>query len=134
MKNRYLVFRLSPGEDIYQGIIKNCVENRVKAASVVSAVGSIKELHLRKADGCSEYYEKNYFEVTSLSGTISEDGPHIHIQLSDVNLRSIGGHLLQGTIVHTTMEIVILNLEEEYNMKRSFDEATGYDELEVIKK
>jgi len=134
MKNKYLVFRLLPESDLYEEILRNCVENRLRAGSIVSAVGCVKKATFRKADGVSFYSEENEFEVTALSGTVSEDGLHLHIQLCDNQLRSIGGHLTKGTIVNTTMEIVIVNLEAEYQLIREFDESTGYKELVVIKK
>lgn len=133
MKNKYLVFRLKPGDDLLQKIIENCVKKHLNSAAIISAVGCVKEARFRKADGKTVHQEIKDFEVTSLSGTISNDGPHIHIQLCDNKLRSIGGHLTTGTIVNTTMEIVLLNLENEYRLTREFDESTGYDEL-VVKK
>jgi predicted DNA-binding protein with PD1-like motif len=44
---------------------------------------------------------------------------------------SIGGHVMEGCIVHTTMEITILGLDEEVTTERLFDPNTGYDELLV---
>jgi len=134
MRNKYLVFRLLPDKDLYNGIIENCVKNNIKAGCIVSAVGCVKTAVFRKADGESIHNEVCEFEVTSLSGTISEDGIHVHIQLCDNDLRSIGGHLKEGTLVNTTMEIVIRNLADQYVLKRGNDAITGYDELEVLKK
>lgn len=134
MKNNYLVFRLKPGSDLYEGILKACAEADLKAGAVISAVGCVSKVAFRKADGKTIHQETTDFEVTALSGTISEAGMHLHIQLCDQQLRSIGGHLCPGTIVNTTMEIVVVNLEREFQMTREADIATGYDELLVIKK
>ena len=134
MRSNYLVLRLLPGDDLYVQLESNCQKVAMTSAAIISAVGCIRELKIRTADGQSIYHEKNYFEVTSLSGTISEDGAHIHIQVCDANLRSIGGHLLPGTFIHTTMELVIVNLKNEYRLTRSYDEVTGYDELEIKRK
>ena len=134
MKNNYLVFRLKPESDLYAGIKQQCEKQQLKAASVVSAVGCVKHLVIRTADGVSLYQESCEFEVTSLSGTISEDGLHLHIQVCDKDLRSFGGHLQPGTIVNTTMEIVLVNLENEYRLRRIADVTTGYDELQVQEK
>jgi predicted DNA-binding protein with PD1-like motif len=134
MENKYLVFRLKPDSDLYESIVTLCSENKLHTGSIISAVGCVKELTIRIADGKTIYHESCNFEVTALSGTISEEGLHLHIQVCDSNLRCLGGHLQVGTIVNTTMEIVIVNLESEYRLTRSFDEATGYNELEVQKK
>ena len=134
MENNYLVFRLQPNDDLYVSIMQQCVVNHLVAGAVVAAVGCIKELTMRLADGQTIYRETNNFEVTALSGTISEDGLHLHIQVCDDKVRSFGGHLQPGTIVNTTMEIVIVNLASEYQLTREADERTGYDELVVNKK
>ena len=41
----------------------------------------------------------------SLTGTLSRDGVHIHISLSDADGNVIGGHLIDG-VVFTTCEVV----------------------------
>ena len=134
MKNEYLVFRLKPGDDLYEGIVAECVNNRLHAGAVISAVGCVQKVSLRTADGQTIFHQTADYEVTALSGTISSDGLHLHIGLCDADLRCIGGHLQVGTIVNTTMEIVIVNLEKEYELSRSHDETTGYDELVVQRK
>ena len=126
----YFVFRLERGSDLKDSIMAFAQDNSISSGAIVSAVGCVSEVRIRKADGVNEYFEIKDYEVVSRSGTISEDGPHIHIALSDVNLRTIGGHLLSGTIVNTTMEIVIMKFNK-YKLTRSFDEKTGYKELEV---
>lgn len=126
----YFVFRLERGADLKNSIVKFCLDNNISSGSIVSAVGCVSEVRIRKADGVNEYFEIKDYEVVSLSGTLSEDGPHIHIALSDVNLTTIGGHLLSGTIVNTTMEIVLLKFNK-YTLTRKFDDNTGYKELEV---
>lgn len=126
----YFVLRLKRGSDLKQSIVDYCTANEISSGAIVSAVGSVMEVNIRKADGINTYFEVKNYEVVSLSGTISEDGPHLHISLSDVNLKVIGGHLLDGTIVNTTMELVIMKFSK-YRLTRSFDEETGYKELEV---
>lgn len=126
----YFVLRLKRGSDLKQSIVQYCIDNDIHSGAIVSAVGSVQEVNIRKADGINTYFEVKNYEVVSLSGTISEDGPHLHISLSDVNLKVIGGHLMDGTIVNTTMELVIMKFNK-YRLSRSFDEETGYKELEV---
>lgn len=127
----YFVFRLKRGDDLKRSIMDFCKANDITSGAIASAVGCVSEVRIRKADGVNEYFEVRDYEIVSLSGTISEDGPHFHISLSDVNLKTIGGHLLDGTIVNTTCELVIMKFNK-YRLTRSFDEETGYDELEVL--
>ena len=63
-------------------------------------------------------------------GTLSKDGVHIHISVSDTNGNTIGGHLMNGCIINTTAEVIILNLDK-FLFERNYDESTGYKELEI---
>ncbi len=69
-------------------------------------------------------------EIVSLAGTLGPDGPHVHISLARRDGACIGGHLVRGCIVHTTVELVIGELPE-VEFRRPLDPATGYDELSV---
>ena len=70
------------------------------------------------------------FEIVALSGTLSIHGMHIHLAVADAEGVVKGGHLLEGCLIHTTCELVILeqNLVE---FTRPLDPQTGYPELEV---
>lgn len=126
----YFVFRLKRGDDLKKSIVEFSKLNNIEAGCIVTVVGSVYEIRIRKADGVSEYFETRDFEIVSLTGTISKDGAHFHIALSDKRLQTIGGHLLEGTRVNTTAEIVIMKFDK-YEMSRTFDPNTGYKELEV---
>ncbi len=39
---------------------------------------------------------------------------------------------MDGCIVHTTMEITLLDLSDDIQAERTYDSETGYDELNVI--
>lgn len=124
------VFRLKRGDDLKLSIIDFCKENNIDSGCIVTVVGSVYEIRIRKADGVSEFFEINDFEIVSLTGTISKDGAHLHIALSDQSMYTIGGHLLEGTMVNTTAEVVIMELDK-YELSRKMDKETGYKELEV---
>jgi hypothetical protein len=61
-------------------------------------------------------------------GTVSKDRLHLHISLSKADLSTIGGHLVEGCLVNTTCELVIIELEN-FAFSKVFDETTGYNEL-----
>ncbi|MBT3451450.1 DUF296 domain-containing protein, partial [archaeon] len=73
---------------------------------------------------------KGNFEIVSLIGTLSQDGNHTHISVSDNLGHTIGGHLKKGCIIHTTAEIVIIELKK-FNFSREFDHQTGFKELVI---
>lgn len=127
------VFRLVNGDDLRNSIVDYCVKNKIKAAVISCGVGCLKAVCIRKAKAEEIYRDYNDYEIVALQGTIANDKAHIHIALSDKNMNTIGGHLMVETIVNTTAEIVLFELEE-YIIDRKYDEQTGYDELVVNKK
>jgi len=73
---------------------------------------------------------KDDYELTSLVGTVSVNGVHLHMSISDKDGASFGGHLKEGTIIHPTAEIVI-GEDESAIYTRELDEETGFPELEI---
>lgn len=124
--------RLTYGMDLKEEIEKYTIENNISAGCILSAVGCLNKLVLRTAGAKSVEEIEDDFEIVSATGTISPDGCHIHISVSDDKLRTYGGHLKNGCIVNTTVELILLELEE-YNFTRKMDKETGYKEL-VIKR
>ena len=70
------------------------------------------------------------YEVLSLVGTVESGNSHLHISISDTKGRVFGGHLKHGSIVSTTAEVAIGELEDTV-FTRVYDEKTGFDELIV---
>ena len=128
------LFRLEPQSDLKEGILAFCASNRIMTGVIISAVGSLSHAVLRIADGKSVIEKTGPFELTSLSGTITQDSIHAHLSLYDDKMMSLGGHLMKGCLIHTTMEIALLDLGDEFESDRVFDPKTGYDELTVTAK
>lgn len=122
--------RLTRGMDLKQGIEAYVAQHAIQAGAIISCAGCVSEVCIRVADGVSEYCEQKAYEIVSLQGTVSVNGCHIHIALSDQLLHTIGGHLKPGCIVNTTAEIVILELDSLI-FTREMDEMTGYQELQI---
>lgn len=93
-------------------------------------VGSLKKATLRLADENVGTTFDEKFEIVSLGGTLSPDGNHIHVSLSNNKGETIGGHLLEGCIIYTTAEIVIAECVE-FSFSREYDEQTGFKELKI---
>lgn len=129
----YHAIRLKENDDLKKSIKKYAKEHNIEAGCVLSGVGCVKHAHIRLAKAVSFLDEDKDYEIVSITGTISKDGLHIHISLSDEEGNTIGGHLSDGTIINTTCELVILELPN-YTFTREFDSNTGYDELVINKK
>jgi predicted DNA-binding protein with PD1-like motif len=122
------VLRLAPGEDLRLALGEVLASRGVKAACVLSAVGSFTQAVLRFAGDSEGTAIDGPLELLALSGTISLDGPHLHASVSDAHGNVRGGHVMAGCIVRTTAEIV-LGLLPRWEFRRELDAATGYPEL-----
>lgn len=69
-------------------------------------------------------------EIVSVTGTLSDTTMHVHMSVSDSSGKTTGGHLVAGCKVFTTIELVILNLSDEWTFDRKTDEQTTYLELD----
>ena len=126
------LLRLKPNQDIKLELLKYAQERNIKTAFIVSAVGSVSSMKVRIADGRTIVSDTHNREVLSLSGTLINGKIHTHIGAISTRMDVFGGHLMEGCIVHTTMEITLFDLSEDVQAERIFDSETGYDELDVI--
>jgi predicted DNA-binding protein with PD1-like motif len=127
---RILPFRLRPGQDLRQQIEAIVKAGNIKAGFILTAVGSLRSAALRLADQKEATTFAGKFEIVSLVGTMGQDGVHLHLSISDSSGRTIGGHLVEGCQVYTTVEIVI-GEARGLAFTRVQDEETGYKELKI---
>lgn len=124
------VIRMLPHQDLKKSILGFSKANNIKAASVVTCVGSLEQINLRFANQKKGVERKGYYEILSLSGTLSDTSVHLHLSVADSNGITTGGHLLDGNIIYTTAELVIVELND-LEFVREIDPAYGYRELKV---
>lgn len=129
----HLTFRLKSGQ-----LLKEEIEERSKnvgAGVLLSVVGALENANLRMAGATPDAQDlRNFdgpFEIVSGTGTISKDGCHLHVSVSDKEGNVIGGHLKGGCRVDVTVEVVI-GIFENVFYQRTLDEDTGFKELEVV--
>jgi predicted DNA-binding protein with PD1-like motif len=123
-------FRLKPGQDLFASIEAFVMEKQVNAGCILSGVGSLTHATLRLANREFISDFDGYFEIVSITGTVSIHGSHLHISISDGDGKTIGGHLEPGCKIYTTAEIVIAAFDDVI-YKREFAEDSGYEELVV---
>lgn len=133
-------FRLKPGDDLKRGIANYIAKYDLRAVSILTCVGSLRQVNIRLAserNGSMSYYfrDRDMFEIVSLVGTFENlddripDG-HVHISLADARGNVVGGHLMKGSIVYTTAEVTVIDNHRQ-QFKRAFDKSTGFRELVV---
>lgn len=123
-------FRLRPGDDLLADLTKFISDRQIRAGCVITCVGSLTVAVLRLANREEYSTFEGYFEIVSLTGTLSIHSSHLHISISDTDGRTIGGHLVEGCKVYTTAEIVI-GAFPDLVYTRQPCEFSGYDELVV---
>jgi uncharacterized protein len=126
-------FRLVPGQDLLEAVNLIARSENILAGCVLTCVGSLTNYNIRFANESTGSTAKGHFEIIHLSGTISSNGCHLHIAISDNQGSMIAGHLLAGNIIYTTAEIIIGELRG-LEFKRIIDSATGWKELDITTK
>ena len=127
---RTYVLRLKPGDDLRQQLTAFVQAHHIAAGTMITCVGSLTVATLRLANQEGPSVYKGHFEIVSLVGTLSVNGSHLHLAVSDSTGRTIGGHLLDGCRVYTTAEIVLGELPQ-LEFRRETDATFGYQELVV---
>ncbi len=127
-------FRLKPGDDLFGSIDLFLREHEIEAGCVLSGVGSLTHVVLRFANREHHSEFSGYFEIVSITGTVSIHGSHLHISVSDGEGRTLGGHLVQGCKIYTTAEIVLAVFNDVVYKRELYKDDSGYDELKVYKR
>ena len=111
-------------------------------------MGSLKTTNIRYANQNNGQSLTGHFEIVSLVGNIdlqsissvntntNEGSGHVHISVSNETGGIIGGHLLVGNIVYTTVEITLLEIvqaEFDRQLDDVNDGGSGYEELVVLR-
>jgi predicted DNA-binding protein with PD1-like motif len=130
---KIFTFRLKPGQDLFDSIETFVADKKFEAGCVLSSVGSLTHATLRLAN-CGNYNEyEGHFEIVSMTGTVSINGSHIHVSISDGDGVTIGGHLVSGCKIYTTAEIVLAEFDDAIYKRELLENDSGYEELVVYK-
>ena len=122
--------RLHRSDDIMLTIQEYVKKHHIQAGVILSGVGCVYEAHIRDASGIKERTIQENMEIVSMTGTVGENRCHVHISFSKEDLSTIGGHLMKGTYVNTTLELVIFEIEKTLFLDE-YDPQTGYGEWVV---
>lgn len=131
---RMIATRLREGQDLKETIEKLVKSMNIPAATVISAVGSLHSATLRMAGAQAGKQDiRTYagpFEIVSLTGNVGQDRTHLHMSISDKEGNVTGGHVKEGCLVHTTIELV-LAVEDTLTFSEENDPKTGFGELKI---
>lgn len=127
--------RLEPGQEIKSALLEFVRSRGLRAAFVMTCVGSVTSATLRLANATASNRNEivtidKRCEIVSLVGTFdAEGGCHLHASLSDEAGVTVGGHVMEMT-VFTTAELV-LGEATGLVFGRTMDDRTGFPELSV---
>jgi len=130
-------FRLKPGQDFMEELTTWAKDHKIKAAAIVSVVGSFTKVNLRYANQENGSTKEGHFEIVSVVGTFNATSAHLHASVSNEKGETFGGHLLPGNIVYTTAEVVVAELDDVVFSREKDDKAkggSGWDELVIKRK
>ncbi|MDZ4795230.1 MAG: PPC domain-containing DNA-binding protein [Bacteroidota bacterium] len=105
-------------------------EKSIKTLWVATTIGNLTDYTIRFANQPEGSKGSGHFEIVSLVGTVSVNGSHLHISLSDNKGQTIGGHLMPLCKVYTSAKIV-LQATDRYEFSREKDGTTPWEELQV---
>ena len=121
--------RILEGEDLAEAIKRRVEEGGIKAG-VFILIGSLKKVVLG-------YYKEGQYnsieldgplEIASCMGNVAVDEKgeiviHPHIAVANEKGEAFGGHLMKGSPVGATAELVVIE-GAGVNLQRAFDEKT----------
>ena len=76
--------QLKTGQDLKDELKKFTDVHHIKAGYILTAVGNLTKATLRFVDEEIKTFNEN-FGIVSMDGTLSPDGMHVHIAISDKN-------------------------------------------------
>jgi uncharacterized protein len=103
---RSLPLKLGPGSDLRHSLEELAIEQGA-SGFVLGVVGNLS----RAAFQCPGRFEPTVLsgdlEIITLQGTVSPQGVHLHLSLSDGDCQVWGGHLEPGTLVLKGAELLV---------------------------
>ncbi|MCW9587456.1 DNA-binding protein [Klebsiella pasteurii] len=127
---RYYALRLLPGEEVFSRLRAFVQQHHIQAAWIAGCTGSLSNVALRFAGQDETTLLNGIYEVISLNGKLELTGEHLHLSLSDPQGAMLGGHMMPGCTVRTTLELVIGELTS-VAFSRQPCAVSGYDELVI---
>lgn len=126
--NKYII-RIDKGEEIYEILKKFCEDQQI-TLGWVKGIGAVNKAVIGLFETKNKKYHsielKGDYEITSLLGNIStmngEAYLHLHINLSDQEFKTYGGHL-NSAVISATGEFMIESIEGKID--REFNEEVG---------
>lgn len=103
---RAVPLHLAAGTDLHQSLRAFAAEHGVQAF-VLSVVGNLTQAAFQCPGQPSPTLVSGDLEIITLQGTLSPEGVHLHLSLSDGACQVWGGHLEPGTLVLKGADLLV---------------------------
>ena len=102
----HFFYKLSSGKDVFNSL--NEINMNTNSTSfLISAIGDLSVVSFKCPLNEKPITLKKKLEIITLTGYLTSKSSHLHISVSDENCNVFGGHLLSGTTVLKSLDILI---------------------------
>ncbi len=123
----YYFYNFASGVDVYDSL-NELHKYHNSTSFLISAVGDLSKASFK----CPSYDKPAIFEkkleIITLSGYIRSTESHVHISVSDEKCSVFGGHLLSGTTVLKSLDVLIGVIP---NLKNRSISSSKYNSLNI---
>jgi len=98
--------RLAPGSDLRR-TLEEFARERDASGFVLGVVGDLSSAAFQCPGQPQPTVIEGDLEIITLNGTLTPDGVHLHLSLSDGACQVWGGHLEPGTVVRKGAEVLV---------------------------
>ena len=123
---RIIVARFSIGSDVLECLEELVKKEKIRAGAIITGIATLSKMRVRSLDSIPKDFPRvqpglNIFEVEGALEVLNMSGiifvrdrdvfVHPHITACDANGKMYGGHLMPGSIVYMTCEVIIGEFE-----------------------
>lgn len=101
-----LPLHLGPGSDLRHSLEQLAVDEQV-SGFVLGVVGNLAQAAFQCPGQAEPTVVRGDLEIITLNGTLSPQGVHLHLSLSDGSCQVWGGHLEHGTLVLKGADLLV---------------------------
>lgn len=126
---KHYIIRINRGEEVFEQLNKFCQDNKIFSGSL-TGIGACGEADLAHYSVETKQYSKQTFtgeyEVTNITGIITDKKIHIHVTIANNQFQTFAGHLSR-MVISGACEIHLIAGAE--TIGRLPDDETGLELL-----
>jgi predicted DNA-binding protein with PD1-like motif len=105
-----VIVSMGPDDRFLESITEVAEKAGIHTGIVMTGIGGLKKVCY--TEGATLKVLEGVFQIVNFNGIISSYKPHLHITMLDDHGTFLGGHLNDGCIVNSVVELSILKLPD----------------------